>query len=275
MSHRFLQIFFFMLVVPCLTYASAPSGWMRLSHATETLQSLTNSKKLSKPPSDPVKFEKFILQPASVTRTDAVTTQPEEKSETVPPGNTATNSGSLNLSAPAQPLLTSSSRRPTLIDKTYLDAFTILQDSNTCSMFFGGPRIATGVLNSLYPTLQTALLDNHVGIRMSGPFTVVTDHPTGLRYRLFKKATINVVGPFYRSADDRHHGFFQKVGYYTANTREARVTMLLHELGHLVSSSEGRWLLADDGDNHTQVELNTAAIMKICSEQIKSLRQKQ
>lgn len=273
MSRRFLQAFIFTLIVPCLAYATAPNGRMRLSRTADTLQFLTDSKKLSKSPSGPVKIEKFILQPAPA-RADSVAPQPKEPSETVPPGETTTNSASAHLSTPVQPLLSSSSKRPTLIDKTYLDAFTILQESNTCSMFFGGPRIATSVLNSLYPRLETALLDNHVGIRMSGPITVVTDYQTGFRYRLFKKASINALGPFYRSADERHHGFFQKIGNYTANTREARVTMLLHELGHLLLGPDGRWLLTDDGDDHTKVEANTTAIMKTCNEQIKSLRQK-
>lgn len=158
-----------------------------------------------------------------------------------------------------------------LIDKAYLDAYTILKETNSCSRFFGGPRIATSALNSLRARLKTALVENHVGISMFGPFTLVTDFQTGVSYRLFQNALVNLRGPFYRSANYQSRNFFKRIGYYPANTREARVTMLLHELGHLLPGSDGRWLLPDDGNNPVQIAANTATIMDKCSEQINSL----
>jgi hypothetical protein len=162
-------------------------------------------------------------------------------------------------------------QRPTLIDKTYLDAYTILKESNSCSQFFGGPRAATVVLNSLHPRLETSVIENHVGISMFGTITIVKDFQIGMSYRLFKKSLVNLMGPFYRSVNSKSQAFFHKIGYYLANTREARVSMLLHELGHLLPSPDGGWLLPDDGDDHIQVAANTATIMEKCSEQIKSL----
>lgn len=163
------------------------------------------------------------------------------------------------------------STKLSLIDKTYLDAYTILKESNSCSRFFGGSHIATSALNSLRSRLKTSVVKNHIGISMFGPFTLVTDFQTGVSYRLFQNVLVNLRGPFYRSDNYQSQTFFKKIGYYPANTREARVTMLLHELGHLLPGSDGRWLLPDDGDNPIQIATNTATIMNKCSEQIKSL----
>lgn len=184
--------------------------------------------------------------------------------------DSATN-GRVNLSIPAPPLFNRFSRPLSLIDKAYLDAYFVLRENNDCSRFFGGPRVATGILNSLYPRLDTSVMENNIGINMFGRITFITDAQTGISYRLFQKALVNLRGPFYRSANYQSQGFFKRIGYYPANTREARVTMLLHELGHLLPGSNGRWLLPDDGGDHIQVAANTAIIMDKCSEQIKSL----
>lgn len=160
----------------------------------------------------------------------------------------------------------------TLLDKAYLDAYAILNVSNSCSRFFGGPRIATSALNALRQRLKTSVVENHIGISMFGPFIFVRDFQTGASYRLFQNALVNLIGPFYRSTNSsKSQSFFKKIGYYPANTREARVTMLLHELGHLLPGSDGRWLLPDDGNNPVQIAANTATIMNQCSEQIKTL----
>jgi hypothetical protein len=191
---------------------------------------------------------------------------------TQPNGNSA-SSRTVNLNIPTPALFDSSTRQLTLIDKTYLDAYTILRESNSCSQFFGGPRIATSILNFLHPRLkETSLGEDHVGIRMYGSITLGTDFQTGVSYRLFQQALVNLRGPFYQSINSRSQDFFKKIGHYPANTREARVAMLLHELGHLLRGADGRWLLADDGDDHAQIAANTAKIMSTCNEQIKSLR---
>src|SRR5258706_1668077 len=59
----------------------------------------------------------------------------------------------------------------TPLDRAYLDAFTILDQQNPCSQFFGG-HAAQGVLEALVIELREERMnDATIGIRMSGPFT--------------------------------------------------------------------------------------------------------
>lgn len=271
---RFLQSFIIALACPFSTFAALPVERAGSSRSVYAHSYMDDIKKLTKRTDESARSEKFILK--TVETTDAAhSAEVDSTAKGKPKVALSTNnpliSGQVNPGIPAQPLWSSSTRQPTLIDKTYLDAYTILQESNSCSRFFGGPRIGTVVLNSLYPRLETSSIENHVGINMSGPITFVTDFQTGVSYRLFKRALVNLMGPFYRSANSKSQGFFHKIGNYPANTREARVTMLLHELGHLLRGPDGGWLLPDDGDSHVQVAANTATIMNKCSEQIKSL----
>lgn len=271
---RFLQSFIITLVCSVSIFSALPVKPAGSSRRDYAHHNLVDIKKVSKRPDESAKSEKFILKTVETTaasRSAEVDSNAEENPKVALSTNNPSIHGRVNLSIPAQPLWSSSSQQPTLIDKTYLDAYTILRENNSCSKFFGGPRIATVVLNSLYPRLETSLIENHVGISMSGSITLITDFQTGVSYRLFKRALVNLKGPFYRSANSKSQSFFHKIGYYLANTREARVTMLLHELGHLLRGPDGSWLLPDDGDDYVQVAANTATIMSKCSEQIKSL----
>ncbi|MDT4897603.1 MAG: hypothetical protein QOH25_2680 [Acidobacteriota bacterium] len=272
---RFLQAFAIALAFTFLTSAATSGETVSLSRRADAHHYLENTKELSKTPGNPDRLEKFILKPAETTAPsdiDTVDAKAGETPEATRPGDNSSMSGTVNLSIPAQPLFSNSSRRLTLIDKTYLDAYAILQKNNSCSYFFGGPRIATGVLNSLHPRLKAiSLRENQIGITMFGPTTLVTNFQTGASYRLFKEAVVNLTGPFYRVVDYHSQGLFRKSGHYSANTREARVLMLLHELGHLLSGPNGRWLLPDDGNSRSQADANTTTIMDKCSEQINSL----
>ena len=82
---------------------------------------------------------------------------------------------------------------------------------------------------------------------MSGQYTNYHDQLTGVSYRLFDVATINSSGPFF---DRSSTSSLSKVsiGRFSAHTREARALILLHELGHLVEGSDGKWLLPNDGN---------------------------
>jgi hypothetical protein len=268
------QTFTITLVLTFFISATALGEQVRTSARASAHQYLTKTKELSKTSGAPVKLEKFILKTVSTSlpsQTDAVDSNVEREPQAVLPSDRALLSDKAALSIPVQPLLDGYSIQSSLIEKAYLDAYVILKESNTCSRFFGGAHIATSALNSLYPRLKTTVVENHVGISMYGQFIFVTDFKTGISYRLFQNALVNLRGPFYRSANDRSQNFFKKIGYYPANTREARVTMLLHELGHLLPGADGRWLLPDDGGNHVQTAVNTATIMEKCNEQIKSL----
>jgi hypothetical protein len=177
-----------------------------------------------------------------------------------------------NLNIPVQPLIGISSRRLSTIEQTYMDAYTILKENNSCSHFFGGSRIATVVLNQLYPSIRKTTLDhNEIGIVMSGSVTVGKDIPTGIGFRLFESVVVNLKGPFFQNFNLKNRRFFNHLGEFPPNTREARVLMLLHELGHLLPGSGAHWLLPDDGGNLPQVMANTATILERCGEQVKSL----
>jgi hypothetical protein len=196
----------------------------------------------------------------------------DEKEKNAQPVAPSSNSDRTNLFTPEQPLIASSARSLTTIDKTYLDVFTILKENNSCSRFFGGSTIATVVLNFLYPNLKEQSLDQtEIGIVMSGAVTSGADAESGLTFRLFENAVINRQGPFFQSYNPKTHKFFSKVGDYPANTREARAVMILHELGHLTRGASGQWLLPNDGGNLHQVIANTEAVLQQCNEQVKAL----
>jgi hypothetical protein len=221
---RFLQALVLTLIFA--TYAAALGARACLN---------CRASELRQTPDDPARMERFFLK--------ATPPAPEakEQPEAPRPGGNSAEPARVSLMVPAPPL--SLPARPSLIDKAYADAYTILSENNACSNFFGGSRLATVVLNALRPRLETALVPSNVGIIMSGSVISATDAGTGLAYRLFGKAQVNLTGPFFRSANNQSQTFFRSIGRYSANTRKARVLMLLHELGHLVPGANGGWLL--------------------------------
>jgi hypothetical protein len=160
-------------------------------------------------------------------------------------------------------------QRPTELEQAYLDSFSILKYENSCSAFYGGlPAIAA--LNELTQQIRPAVLDRRIGIRMSGKTTNVMSALTGFKFRLFQKVEINLDGPFYRSVVSTR-GRVPPIGPFEPNTREARVTTVLHELGHLVRRPDGQWLLPNDGNNAGDSEENTRRVLNVCGEQIRAL----
>jgi len=156
----------------------------------------------------------------------------------------------------------------TPLDEAYLDAFSILRADNTCSAFYGGPA-AIEVLNQLKLQLKPGLLDRSVAMRMSGSTTNHMSLHDTLSYRLFQKAELNLEGPFYRRS---LYYSDLSIGGFPPNTREARVTILLHELGHLIGTQDRQWLLPNDGAGEDLVRENTKRVIGVCSEQIRRLR---
>ena len=162
--------------------------------------------------------------------------------------------------------------RPPGFSKAYSDAFNILKEDNSCSQFFGG-AMATRALDKLADQLQQKpLRDTRVGVRMDGAVTNVTDAPTGFSYRLFENATVNSNGPFFKRKRDPSEDFVPNVGSFAPNTREARVSILLHELAHLVRAPDRNWLIPDDGGNPEQSVKNTETIEANCGHQIRTLK---
>jgi hypothetical protein len=145
-------------------------------------------------------------------------------------------------------------------------------EDSTCSRFFGGP-IVTRVLDRMVDQLrQEPLPSTRVGMKMYGAVTEVTDAPTGFSYRLFENATVNSNGPFYKRKRDPSEDFVPNVGSFAPNTREARVSILLHELAHLVRAPDRRLLIPDDGSNPEQSVWNTETIETNCGDQIRALK---
>ena len=116
------------------------------------------------------------------------------------------------------------------LDQAYLDAFSILIQDNSCSRFYGGSRVIT-VLNQLKKQLKQTYMDSTLAVKMSGSTMSVMSLNYGFSYRLFDKAELNLRGSFYHDNTFRVNGTVPAIGSFSPNTREARATILLHELG--------------------------------------------
>ena len=157
-------------------------------------------------------------------------------------------------------------RKLSELDKAYLDVYTILREENPCSAMFGGP-VAIEALNELVRTLRPAYLDQHIAVRMSGETTLFRNAISGFQYRMFEKAEINMTGSFYRSNTPSQRQV-PLVANYQPNTRQTRVVLLLHELGHVVRGVDKKWVLPDDGNNLELSVKNTEQIVDACRDDI-------
>lgn len=158
-----------------------------------------------------------------------------------------------------------------VLESAYYDTLTILSVSNTCSDFFGGPVIAVDVFAKFMQTVKKDHLAPAIAMRMSGQTTSVFNTATKAEYRLFDKASLNSNGPFYRRAVSRADVSVPHVGKYAPNTEKVRVLILLHELGHVMTDRDGKWVLPDDGNNETLSRENSRKIEEVCGDQIQKL----
>jgi hypothetical protein len=153
-----------------------------------------------------------------------------------------------------------------VFSSAYYDTVAILGTENRCSKFFGGPS-TVDIFNQIIAKMRKDYLSANVGIRMSGTTASVLDFQTNRAYRLFEKVIINGNGPFFRSKYP-DSASLPGIGTYGPDTRQARVLMLLHELGHTIKSDEGKWLLPDDGGDESLSRRNSMKIEKVCAEEI-------
>ena len=160
-----------------------------------------------------------------------------------------------------------------VLRSAYYDTLTILNESNTCSDFFGGPETATDVFNKLMALVRKDYLVGGIGMRMSGSTTNVLNAQTQTHYRLFDTLSINLNGPFYRRSLGNPISAIRGVGTFKPDSKEVRVLMLLHELGHLIRTPQGQWLLPDDGADQELSRENSLRIEAVCRDQIRSLSQ--
>jgi hypothetical protein len=147
---------------------------------------------------------------------------------------------------------------------------SILNRENRCSNFYGGPEASVQVFHDFMSRIKRSLMSPRIGLRMSGDYMNVLNAETKLKYRLFDNASLNSDGPFYKRKNASSNGNMG-VGSFLPNTKEARVLMLLHELGHLMKGPDGNWLLPDDGTNMADSLNNTRKIESICGDQIRAL----
>jgi hypothetical protein len=230
--------------------------------------------------------EKVIIQPEppipsdlppekTATPKTSGTTQPNDTTEA--PENTSTavpaNVGTLTTAATLlKALELPSLAKLTPLDKAYLDAFSILREDNDCSRFYGGPR-AIEALNLLKLQLKTSYFDHSIGLRMQGKTSYTINQLTGISYRLFEKAELNTNGAFYKTSISALDQRISRVGEFSANTREARVTILLHELGHLILTSDNHFVLPDDGNDSLTSSQNSRRVIEVCRREIKAQTQ--
>ena len=154
-----------------------------------------------------------------------------------------------------------------VFSSAYYDVLEILNSRNRCSEFFGGST-TIGVFNQMVAKMRKDFLSADIGIRMSGKTENIVSSQTNRIYRLFEKVSLNGNGPFYRSRNFNSGPSPLGVGTYGANTRQVRVLMLLHELGHTVTTDDGKWLLPDDGENEGLSQRNSMKVEKECGQEI-------
>jgi hypothetical protein len=152
----------------------------------------------------------------------------------------------------------------------YYDTLSILTSNNPCSDFFGGPDVVE-IFNELVSRIRKDVFAVGVGMRMSGAVTTIHDARTKKDYRLFEKVLLNSRGPFYRKKAALWEPTVPKVGTFEPDTKEARVLILLHELGHVTKGSDGQWLLPNDGKDEGLSRANSYKIEEVCENEIHGL----
>jgi len=158
-----------------------------------------------------------------------------------------------------------------LLSSAYYDTLSILREENHCSEFFGGPKFSVEVFNQFAARLSKDYLPKGIGMRMSGTLTDVFDAESQNRYRLFEKIAVNQDGPFYQRRFVNSGASMPNIGSFHPGTKEARVLIFLHELGHLIKDREGEWLLPNDGRDERLSQENSRKIERACGEQIQQL----
>ena len=177
-----------------------------------------------------------------------------------------TNVGEMSTALPSPLVL-----KDKVLGSAYFDTLRILSANNACSDFFGGPAAAVDVFKQLIGNVRREYFANKIGMTMSGETTNVHNARTNRDYRLFSKVAINANGPFYRKRSSPSEPPMPRFGSFDANTKEVRVLMFLHELGHSMKGDDGNWLLPNDGKSDQLSHQNTQKIEDVCGDQIKDL----
>ena len=157
-----------------------------------------------------------------------------------------------------------------VLGSAYYATLAILSSQNPCSDFFGGPD-SVGIFNELVSRIRKDAMSVGIGMRMSGLVTNIQDAKTNKNYRLFAKVSLNSRGPFYRRKAALWEPTVPRVGSFEPSTKEARVLILLHELGHVMRGPDGQWLLPNDGEDEGKSLANSQKIEDVCDGELSTL----
>ena len=163
--------------------------------------------------------------------------------------------------------------RDKLLSTAYYDTLSILMESNRCCEYFGGSAFAVKVFDQFAARIDRSHLSKAIGMRMSGQLTDIFDADANKHYRMFEKVSINQDGAFYRRRFVNSGSSIPNMGSFEPGTKEARVLILLHELGHLIQDPKGEWLLPNDGSDEELSRKNSRTIEGVCREEILTLGQ--
>jgi hypothetical protein len=158
-----------------------------------------------------------------------------------------------------------------VLGSAYYDTLSILSEDNACSDFFGGSKASVDVFNNLIGKVRKDHFSTSVGMRMSGHTTNVFNFATKSQYRFFERVTLNTNGAFYRKRISNQHPDVPGVGSFQPNTKEVRVLIFLHELGHVIRGQDGKWLLPNDGGSENLSQRNSQKVEEVCGKEIMSL----
>ena len=159
-----------------------------------------------------------------------------------------------------------------LLSTAYYDTLSILMGSNRCSEYFGGATFAVKVFDEFAARIDKSYFSKTIGMRMSGNPSDVFDTASKKHYRIFDKVAVNQDGPFYRRRFVNSGSSLPNIGSFEPGTKEVRVLILLHELGHLIQDAQGEWLLPNDGNDEELSRRNSRRIEDVCREEIQALR---
>lgn len=158
-----------------------------------------------------------------------------------------------------------------LLSKAYRDVFEMLSQPNECSGFYGGSQTAVFVLNKFVVRITKSQLPKDVSFVMKGRIISNSSQGSGMRYRLFESAIVNIRGSFYQTKAFESQPSLPSIGTFPAGTRSARALILLHELGHLIEGQDHNWLIRDDGMESAQSRRNTELVEHACRRKLDSL----
>ena len=165
-------------------------------------------------------------------------------------------------------------RRGELIARTRAQVLEILNGQNTCAAWFQEANPETlDVFRSLHYQLDMSGSSEIYSIR-DDRGRLILKYPWGAKSDEFGGVDSTIVlnrdGPFFvgvsrvAQGPASASGWIQvMLGPYVGNTAEARITIVLHELGHIVGRLPG-----DDGSWNGRSSRNTAEMLQHCKSDI-------